>query len=141
MNTTDNDSELRKLIKKVKIESPDPDFSSRVMDVILARAEGKKVFSSEPVLGRSFWILVTLFVLLTVAFILLSGNTIHNEGIVQNLLSGLPAPDFTTLKNSLAKFMEISGSLPLSVAVTMIAASVLILADKFFTTKQKMIPG
>jgi hypothetical protein len=141
MNTNDNTGELKTLIKKVKIESPDPDFTSRVMKVILADVQKEKVFSSEPVLGRSFWILVMLFVLLIVFFILISGYESPDNGVINDLLSGFPVPDLTPLNNSLVKIMEKTGSIPVSVTMTMIATTVLILADRFFYSKQKLIPG
>ena len=43
MKTTDNDTELKKMIKDIRLESPGPDFSTQVMQAVLAEAREKPV--------------------------------------------------------------------------------------------------
>jgi len=45
-----SENELRKMMKRISLESPDPDFSSRVMQAVLNDEKIKPVFMPEPLL-------------------------------------------------------------------------------------------
>ena len=139
MKTTDNDTELKKMIREIRLESPGPDFSTKVMQAVLAEARGKPVYTTEPLLGRKFWMLVALFVALAIAFMLFFGNeTTLENGTIQQWLSGLHMPDLNPVKNILIDIFGKIGSLHWIVAAVMSVASVLILADKFLTDRNKL---
>lgn len=138
MNTLNDNIKLRELIRKVKIESPDPGFTARVMDIILAGEHKKQMIQAQPVLGKSFWVLITLFVILALVFILISGSSLQGDGIISTFFNRFTFPDLTPFRVFLTKLIEKSGSLPMIVATTMISASVLILADKYFSSKHKL---
>lgn len=136
MNTTGSEKELKKMMKGISLESPGPDFSSKVMHAVLNGEKKKLVFGHEPLLGKSFWILVTLFVALAVILVLLSGNDhVSNIGAIQDFFNKLPWPEWYRLKTQISSLPDVAGSLPGILAVVMTGASVLILADKFLAGK------
>jgi len=138
MNTIENDRELRKLMKEIGLEKPGAGFSTRVMDAIIAESAKKSVYRNEPVLSRNFWIFVGLFVGLAIVLILLgtSGASSSAE-INQGIIERFPAPDLSEVKGGITKFMETISGLPITIAAIMIGTTILILADKFLSSKEK----
>lgn len=137
MDTTDKDRELRKMMKEIRLEKPGAGFSTMVMDAVYAVEARRFAYKTEPVLGRKFWIFVGLFAILAGLFILASGTGISGESeIASGLLERFPVPEFTTLKGGFARFWESLSGLPATLGSIMIAASLLLLADKFFSSKQ-----
>jgi hypothetical protein len=133
MITIENDKELKKWMKDIRLESPGPEFSSKVMEAILTETEKKLSFVAEPVLGKKFWILVILFVALIVFFILFPGEkTASHTGLIQQLFSGIPKPDWNPINHLISEFATKTGSLTWTLAAVMLGASILIIADNIF---------
>jgi hypothetical protein len=135
MNTSENDKKLKKIIKGIRLESPGSDFSSKVMEAILAETQKKPGFGTEPFLGKRFWILVTLFIGLAAIFMLFYKSEPGN-GSFQQLFSTLPSPDWSPIKNLFSSSIGKAGSLSWTVIAVMLGASGLIFADKLFAGKQ-----
>jgi len=77
MKTLDNDKELRKLLKEIQLESPSKDFTLKVMDRVWeekAAVVKSEQLKSERILGRGFWVIIALFVLLFLAVVLFSNQ-------------------------------------------------------------------
>jgi hypothetical protein len=134
MNTSEKDKNLKKMIKGIRLESPGPDFSSKVMEAILAETQKKPGFVTEPFLGKKFWILVILFISLAVAFMLFYKSE-PGTGSIQHLFSNLPSPDWSPFKNFFSSFIGKAGSLSWTVIVVILGATGLIFADKLFAGK------
>lgn len=139
MNDTDTDSEIRQLIKKMKIESPGADFTSRVMDGIVAHKIPESVGKPAPFLGKSFWILSSLFLVLIAVFtsvwvISLPGSANPGTGF-----HGIPIPDLTPVFQLFARIATCFRLVPESVGLTLLAATLLILGDQIFSTKGKIM--
>jgi len=135
MSTSENDKRLKKMIKGIRLESPGPDFSSKVMEAILAETQKKPGFGTEPFLGKKFWILVTLFIGLAAVFMLFY-RTEPGTGSIQQLFSTLPSPDWSPIKNLFSSSIGKEGSITWTVFVVMLGASGLIFADKIFAGKR-----
>jgi hypothetical protein len=137
MNTSDTDRKLRKMIKGVRLESPGPDFTSRVMDTLLAETGKKPGIKTEPLLGKRFWILVTLFVGLAGLFVLFQGND-AGTGIFQPVLSKMFTLNWAPLNNFFTDSFSHTGSTAWTIIIVMLGASGLIFADKIFTGKHSL---
>ncbi len=142
MKTTDNDTELRRIMKEIRLEKPEAGFSSRVMDAVIAEAAKKSAYRTEPVLGAKFWIFVALFIALAIVLMLL-GNNEPSAGkeIASGLIEKFPAADLSSVKSGIARFRDILSGLPVTLAAIMIATSALILADKYFSTRHHLHLG
>jgi hypothetical protein len=136
MDTTDKDREFRKIMKEIRLEKPGSGFSSKVMEAIYAEEARRFAYKTEPVLGRNFWIFVGLFAVLAGLLILASGTGVSGDSeIASGLIEKFPAPEFSAIKGGFARFWESMSGLPATLGSIMIAASLLILADKFFSAK------
>jgi len=137
MNTIENDRELRKLMKEISLEKPGAGFSTKVMDAIIAES-AKTVYRTEPILSRNFWIFVGLFVSLAIVLMLIGASGAYSSAeISQGILERFPAPELSEVKEGITKFMETITGLPITIAAIMIGTTILILADKFFSSKEK----
>jgi hypothetical protein len=134
MKTSEKDKNLKKMIKGIRLESPGPDFSSKVMEAILVETQKKPGFVTEPFLGKKFWILVTLFIVLAIVFMLFY-KAEPGSGSVQNLFSALPSPDWSPFKNLFSSFIGQAGSLSWTLIMVTLGATGLIFADKIFVGK------
>lgn len=142
MKTIDNDSELRRLMKEIRLEKPGTGFSSSVMNAVIAEAAKKSAYRTEPVLGKNFWLFVGLFVALAIILVLLGNNepAASNE-IASGIFEKFPAPDLGNIKNGYTRFWEMVSGLPITIGAILIATSLLILADKYFSTKHTLHLG
>ena len=142
MKTTYNDTELRRIMKEIRLEKPGAGFSSRVMDAVIAETAKKSAYRTEPVLGTKFWIFVALFVALAIVLMLL-GNNEPSAGIeiASGLIEKFPATDISAVKSGIARFLDTLSGLPVTLAAIMIATSALILADKYFGTRHRLHLG
>jgi hypothetical protein len=134
MKTSENEKKLKKMIKEIRLESPGPDFSFKVMESILAETQKKPGLGTEPFLGKKFWILVTLFIGLATVFILFY-KADPGTGSVQQLFSTLPSPDWSPVKNLFSNAIGKTGSLSWTLIVVALGASGLVFADKLFAGK------
>jgi hypothetical protein len=128
MKTQDLDNELKSLIKGVKLDSPGNDFTSKVMSRVYEEKTALEKVKDEKLLGKGFWIILSLFVILIAAMFVFSSSGVQTEGQLSKLLSG--AND-GALSEGYQSFFSNLGSLPLSIGGILMASSVLILIDKF----------
>jgi hypothetical protein len=141
MNTSDKDKELKKWMKQIRLETPDPAFSSKVMKVILAEKQKESAYLSEPLLGKKFWMLVILFIALILVFMLIPGEkSVPQTAILEEFFSGLPKPGWNQINVFFSEISHKIGSLSLTLAAVMFGASALLLADNFFTRIRKISP-
>jgi len=142
MKTTDNDKELRRMMKEIRLEKPGAGFSSRVMDAVIAEAAKKSAYRTEPVLGAKFWIFVALFVALAIILMLLgNGEPSAGKEMASELMEKFPATDLSTFKNGVTRFLVTLSGLPVTLSAIMIATSALILADKYFGARHRLHLG
>jgi uncharacterized membrane protein len=128
MKTQDLDNELRSLIKGMKLDSPGSDFTSKVMGRVYEEKAAMEKVKDEKLLGKGFWIILFLFVVLIAAMFVFSSSGVQAEGQLSKLLSG--AGD-GTLAQGYQSFFGNLGSLPLSIGGILLATSVLVLIDRF----------
>lgn len=134
MNTSVTDKKLQRMIQGVRLESPGPDFTSKVMETLLAGTQEKTGFVTEPLLGKRFWILVTLFIGLAGLFWLFLGAE-PGTGTLQPVLSKLFIVKWTPLNNFISDSFSKTGSMLWTLIIVMLGASGLIFADKIFSAK------
>jgi hypothetical protein len=141
MKTLDNDKELRKLLKEIQLESPSKDFTLKVMDRVweekAAMVKTEQV-KSERILGRGFWIIIALFVLLFLAVILFSNQGTAESGQLSKLVEGLDSSSVSAQYKSVFSNL---GSLPLSIGGILLASSLLVFIDRFLPgLTEKLMP-
>jgi hypothetical protein len=142
MKTIDNEMELRRLIKEIKLEKPGAGFSTSVMDAVLAEAARKTAYRTEPILGKKFWVFVGMFVVLAIVLILFGkGESSTSNEIASGIIEKFPAPDLGNIKSGYSRFWDMVSGLPITIGAIMLATSALILADKFFISKHNLHLG
>jgi len=142
MKRIDEDQELRRVMKNIRLESPGNDFSMKVMAGVLAEAEKRPAFTTEPILGKRFWIFVLLFLAVAAAALILSGSgaPVGNSAEItaaEGLLDKLPSPDLTKMEGMYQRILDLFGSLPLTFAGILLSASLLVVLDKFLNSRHK----
>lgn len=135
MKSIENDISLKQMMKGVRLESPGPDFASKVMGTILAETEKKPAFVTEPILGKRFWILLSAFVLLAVA-LLVFRTPEEGTGVIQQFFSKVPSPDWSPLRDLFSASFGQQGSMTWTVMLILLGGSGLILADKLFEKRK-----
>ena len=128
MKTQDLDNELKSLIKGVKLDSPGNDFTSKVMNSVYEEKTAMEKVKDEKLLGKGFWIILSLFVILIAAMFVFSSSGNQAEGEFSKLLSGASEG---ALSQGYQSFFSNLGSLPLSIGGILMASSILLLIDKF----------
>ena len=128
MKTQDLDNELKSLIKEIKLDSPGKDFTLNVMNRVLEEKTATEQVKDERILGKGFWIILLLFVILIAAMFIFSGNGIQEEGQISKLLSNVGNGSLTSGYQSV--FSKL-GTLPLSIGGILLASSVLLFIDRF----------
>jgi hypothetical protein len=128
MKTQDLDNELKSLIKEIKLDSPANDFTSKVMTRVLEEKTAMEQLKNERILGKGFWIILLLFVLLTVSMFVFSGNGIQEDGQLSKILNSV---NDGSLSSGYQSVFSKLGSLPLSIGGILMASSVLIFIDRF----------
>lgn len=142
MKNFDDDKELRKLIKGVKLEKPDSGFQSMVMQAVMAEASRQKSQTNEPILGAKFWIFVGLFVGLGIVMMILGSlESGDSSALSSGLLERLPAAPIEGVKGGFSKFRDSITGLPITLAIVMAVSSFLILADKYFSSRHSYNVG
>lgn len=128
------DIKLSALLQEMKLESPKADFSVRVMKNIFEENSVLAKIKSERVLGKGFWIITILFILLLVTIFVISNYGIQPESQLINLLpeakSGVSA--------GYNSFFERIGTVPLSVAGILAASSILLFFERFISSNSKV---
>ncbi len=128
MKTQDLDNELKSLIKEIKLDSPGKDFTLNVMSRVLEEKAATEPVKDERILGKGFWIILLLFVLLISAMFVFSGNGIQEEGQLSKMLSNVSDG---TLSSGYQSVFSKLGTLPLSIGGILLASTVLLFIDRF----------
>ncbi len=135
MKTFEEDIELKALIKSMKIESPQSDFSAKVMNRIFEERSVLEQVKAQRVLGKGFWIILSLFVGLIAAMFIFSTSGNTGGGDIEKLLSDVSSTAVSQEYNSI--FDKITG-LPLSIAAIMFATSLLLFLERFLSSRSKI---
>lgn len=135
MNTFEEDKKLKQLLKSVKLESPDIDFTTRVMNRVFAEQPALEQVKSSPVFGKGFWIILALFVALLTAVVLFAGNGSAPEQTPALLQQVNTEAMLTGYRAFFAKL----GSLPAGFAGIFMGASLLILLEKFLGSRSHAV--
>lgn len=124
------DIKLKALLQSMKLEKPDPNFSTMVMNSIFKESSGLEQIKAQRILGKGFWIILALFLLLAVVVYTMSNAGVQSDGKIEQLVPGM--------ENGIQSFLSSFGSVPLSVAGILIASSVLLFIDRFITSNTKL---
>lgn len=134
MKATENDIKLKELLKDFKPESPDKNFTVKLMERIYAEEKAKLKVKGDRIFGIGFWIVIFLFVGILVVYSVFFNAGISSEGsfteMFNKLLPENASKDYQFL---FSKF----NSLPLSLAVILFALSILLFIDRVFVMFQK----
>lgn len=132
MNELD-DIKLKALLQSMELDKPAPDFSTRVMDKIFAENSAFEKIKNERILGKRFWLIPILFIVILALAIILGSAGIQSDGLFSQYLPDLSGV-LTISNNMITKI----GSLPLSIVGILIATSVLLFIDRFVTSNSKL---
>lgn len=137
MKSEENDIRLKQLMKEIRLESPGPEFASKVMGAILAEPEKKPAFVTEPFLGKKFWILLSSFVAPLILLLVFSTPE-TGPGVFQQFFSKVPTPDWGPVRELFSTALGQQGSLAWTVMLILLGGSGLILADKLFEKRKTL---
>lgn len=133
MKKIEEDKELKGLIKSMDLDSPGKGFSSKVMNQIFELESYIEKLKSERILGKSFWIIFSLFTLIAAALVVVSVAGINpGESQISDFLSGA---NNSGVSEGYKNVFETLTSLPLSVAGILLASSLLVFLERFLSTK------
>lgn len=133
MKTFEEDKELKSLLKSVKPNSPGPNFTSRVMNRIFQENPAFEKIKNTRIFGKGFWIILLLFVAIIVAVFIFSGTSGNNGGL-DKILSNL---NTNGIQRDYENFFQKLGTVPLSIAGILLASSILLFIDHFFSLKKR----
>ncbi len=134
MKTFKEDKELKSLLKSVKLESPNSDFSVKVMNRIFKEESLFEKIKKERILGKGFWTIMVLFIILFVAMFVFNAN----EGVTGGGFSEyIPGLDTNTVTQDYENFFQKLGSVPTSIAGILLASSILLFIERFLNSKIK----
>ena len=128
------DIKLKALLNEMKLEAPGADFSVRVMNKIFEENLVLEKIKSEKVLGKGFWIISILFIILLVAIFMMSNSGIQAESQISNLLPEVNNDVATGYQT----FFDKIGAVPLSVVGILIASSTLLFIERLITFNSKI---
>ncbi len=128
MNTLgkDKEREFGRLIKSIRLESPGADFSARVMDRVFEEQLALDKVKSDRIFGRSFLIILAIFVALMVASLFLTGSM----ETVDSLRTIFPAFNSDALLSEYRSLFNRLDLLPASLAGILLASSLLVFIDR-----------
>uniref|UniRef100_UPI003218071C hypothetical protein n=1 Tax=uncultured Draconibacterium sp. TaxID=1573823 RepID=UPI003218071C len=128
------DIKLQALLHKMKLDSPEPNFSVRVMNKIFEESNALEKIKSEKILGKGFWIFMLLFVVLMAAVFILYNTGIQPESQIPNLLPEVSS-EVSTSYNS---FFNKLTAAPLAIGGILAAFSVLLFLDRIVSSNSKL---
>lgn len=124
------DIKLKALLQSMKLEKPDPGFSAMVMNAIFKENNALEQIKAQRILGKGFWIITALFVLLVIVVYAMSSAGVQPEGKNEQLVPGM--------ESGIQSVINGIGAVPLSVAGILIASSVLLFVDRFISSNAKL---
>jgi hypothetical protein len=128
MKAQDLDTELKSLIKGIKLDSPGNEFTSNVMNRVFEEKAAMEKVKDERVLGKGFWIILFLFVILIAAMFIFSSSGIQDNGELTKLMDS--AKDSAFSQGYKSVFSNL-GTLPLSIGGILLGSSILVFIDRF----------
>ncbi len=128
------DQKLKKILQDLELESPAANFSARVMDRIFEEKGALEQVKAEPVLGKGFWIILSLFAGLFAAVFLVSGHAGATEGV----FGFFREVNTTGVSAGYQAFFDKLGAVPLSIAGILLASSFLLFLEKFLNTRSHL---
>ena len=127
------DIKLKVLLQKLELEEPDNDFTLRVMNRVVAENNVLEQIKHQKVLGKGFWIIIALFLILLTAMFIVS-QTGSAVGTSDTILPKLNSEMSQGLQSILGEV----GMVPISIAGILIASSILLFIDRFITSNTKL---
>ncbi|NOR75299.1 MAG: hypothetical protein GQ525_09080 [Draconibacterium sp.] len=129
------DIKLRALLNEMNLESPTSNFSIGVMNKIFEENSLLEKVKSERILGKGFWLIFILFVILLaiIYYISTSGMTIDSQ--FSNILPGLNSSRVSTGYQSI---FERIGTVPISIVGILLASSTLLFIDRIIVANSKV---
>lgn len=124
------DIKLKVLLQSMELEKPTSDFSTRVMKQIFEENNALEQIKAQRILGKGFWLIVAVFVAMTVVFYLMYQQGGQPESQIEQLVPGVEQG----INSMLGKL----GSVPLSIAGILIASSVLLFIDRIIGANAKL---
>ena len=135
------DENFEQLMKTQKREKPSSRFSLDVMERIY---QVNQVFVYKPLIGRWVWGVIFIVVGILFGYIIWSGNpstSSGNLGLLKKIVSLFPGhkPEFTGIPTTsvwcgITNFFD---KIPVVLLLAIIALSLLLLFDQFFSKKKK----
>lgn len=129
------DIKLKALLHEMKLESPNKDFSVKVMNKIFEENSLLEKVKKEKILGKGFWIILLLFILLFAAQLLLPNAGVSDGSEALNSFFGT---NNQGIANEWQNILNKSGSLPMSIAGIFLASSTLLFIERFITANTKL---
>lgn len=128
------DIKLKVLLQKLQLETPEPEFTLRVMNRIVAEDQAMEQIKAQKILGKGFWLIVILFVILLAAMFIMYQSGAQAPSGSETLLPKLD----TEISEGMQTFFSKLGMVPLSVAGILVASSLLLFIDRFITSNTKL---
>lgn len=119
----------------MKLESPKTNFSVRVMNKIFEENSLLEKIKSERILGKGFWIILVLFIVLFAAIIIISNTGLSSESVLAQIL---PKVDTSSVSGSYQSLLAKSGAAPISIASILLASSILLFIERFINANSKI---
>ena len=135
MKSLEEDKELKSLLKSIKLDSPETNFTVRVMNKIFQEESLIEKIKRERIFGKGFWIILALFIGLFVAIVLVSGSGAEVGGSVPKLVSEINSSGAAAEYQS---FFQKLGTVPVSIAGILLASSLLVFIDKLLNSKMNL---
>jgi len=128
------DIKLKAILQEMKLNSPDADFSVRVMNKIFQEGDVLEKIKSERVLGKGFWIIIVLFVILMIVISIVSNTVVQTDNQITELLPNVNS----VVGSGYNMFFEKAGKAPLSIAGILLASSVLLFIERIISSNSKI---
>jgi len=128
------DIKLKALLQEMKLESPDPDFTVRVMNKVFEENIAFEKLKSERILGKGFWVILFLFVILFILYLTMSGTGAQPESQINTILPEINSEVSTGYQS----FLDKMGNIPLSIAGILAGSSLLLFIDRFISSNTKI---
>lgn len=128
------DIKLKAFLQNMELEKPGSGFTVQVMNKIFAEDSALEQIKSERILGKGFWIISILFVVLLAAIFVVSNTGMQADSQIGQLLPEAGQG----LTEGYESFFSKLGTLPLSIAGITIGVSVLIFIDKIISSNSKI---
>ena len=133
MKTFEEDKKLKSVVKTIKLDSPKDNFTVRVMNKIFQEVSVLEKLKNERIFGKSFWIILAMFIMLFGAMAYFAVNGATNGENLPKLLGDINS------SGAVAEYQTILqrlGTFPLSIAGILIASSFLLFFDRFLNSKK-----